>query len=259
MTQDRPAFASIKLHRPRALAGWIVRSRLLDRLNQVLQEPVALISAPAGFGKTTLISQWLDHCPLPNAWLQLDEGDHEIPVFLEGIIAALRQIFPDCLRKTADLLLTPESIPLPVWKSTLFDDLALLADTPCVLALDDYHLVGNPSIDLLLADVLRSETLSLHLIIAARRSPSLSFSKLRVQRRIVEIPTADLRFTDSEAALYFDQAAHLPLSSSAIQQLLMKTEGWAAGLALAAISLREENQPDDLISKLSGSDSQVSE
>ncbi len=259
MEQDRPAFPSIKLHRPRALAGWIVRARLLERLNRVLQEPVALISAPAGFGKTTLLSQWLDRCPLPNAWLQLDEGDHEIPAFLAGVVAALRQLFPDCLRKTADLLLSQGSIPLSIWKSTLIDDLALLEDTPCVLALDDYHLVGNPSIDLLLADVLRSESLSLHLIISARRSPSLSFSKLRVQRRIVEIPTADLRFTDSEAALYFDQAAHLPLSSSAIQKLQLKTEGWAAGLVLAGISLREEVRPEDLIAHLSDSDSQVSD
>ncbi len=258
MAEDRPAFPSIKLHRPRALAGWIVRSRLLERLDRVLQEPVALISAPAGFGKTTLVSQWLDRCPLPNAWLQLDEDDHEIPAFLAGVVAALRQLFPDCLQKTADLLLTSGSIPLAVWKSTLLDDMALLADMPCVLALDDYHLVGNPSIDLLLADVLRSEPLSLHLIIAARRSPSLSFSKLRVQRRIVEIPTADLRFTDSEAVLYFDQAAHLPLSSSSVQRLQVKTEGWAAGLALAAISLREENQPEELVAQISGSDSQVS-
>ncbi|MGE5374192.1 MAG: hypothetical protein ACM3XO_03980, partial [Bacteroidota bacterium] len=259
MAEDRPAFPSIKLHRPRTLAGWIIRSRLLERLDRVLQEPVALISAPAGFGKTTLVSQWLDRCPIPNAWLQLDEGDHEIPAFLEGVVAALRQLFPECLRKTADLLLTPESIPLAVWKSTLFDDLALLDDTPCVLALDDYHLVGNPSIDLLLADVLRSESLTLHLILSARRSPSLAFSKLKMQGRIVEIPTAEMRFTDSEAVLYFDQAAHVPLSNSAVQQLQVKTEGWAAGLALAAISLREEIRPEDLISELSGSDSRVSD
>jgi LuxR family maltose regulon positive regulatory protein len=259
MAEEHHTFPSIKLHRPRAVAGWIVRARLLERLNQVLQQPVALISAPAGFGKTTLLSQWLDRCPLPNAWLQLDEDDHEIAAFLAGVVAALRQLFPDCLRKTADLLLTPGSIPLAIWKSTLIDDLALMEDTPCVLALDDYHLVGNPSIDLLLADVLRSESLSIHLIISARRTPSLSFSKLRVQRRIVEIRTAELRFTDSEAVLYFDQAAHFPLSSSAIQKLQLKTEGWAAGLTLAAINLREENRPDDLISYLSGLDSQVSD
>jgi LuxR family maltose regulon positive regulatory protein len=260
MAEDRPAFPSIKLHRPRALAGWILRSRLLERLDQVLQQPVALISAPAGFGKTTLLSQWLDRCLLPNAWLQLDEDDHEIPAFLEGIVAALRQLFPDCLRKTADLLLLSQgTIPMTVWKSTLIDDLALLEDTPCVLALDDYHLVGNPSIDLLLADVLRSESISIHLIIAARRSPSLSFSKLRVQRRIVEIPTADLRFTDSEAVLYFDQTAHLPLSMTAVHELQVKTEGWAAGLALAAISLREETQPQDLISRLHSLDTEASD
>ncbi len=259
MAEDRPAFPSIKLHRPRTVAGWIVRSRLLERLNQVLQQPVALISAPAGFGKTTLLSQWLDRCPLPNAWLQLDEDDHEIPAFLAGVVAALRQLFPDCLRKTADLLLTSGTIPLAIWKSTLIDDLALLEDTPCVLALDDYHLVGNPSIDILLADVLRSESLSIHLIISARRSPSLSFSKLRVQRRIVEIPTAAMRFTDSEAVMYFDQAAHVPLTSSAVQQLQLKTEGWAAGLALAAISLREEARPEELIAQLDGSDTQVSD
>ena len=165
MAQDHPAFPSIKLHRPRALAGWIVRSRLLERLDLVLQAPVALVSAPAGFGKTTLLSQWLDRCPLPNAWLQLDEGDHEIPAFLAGVVAALRQLFPDCLRKTADLLLLSQgSIPMTIWKSTLIDDLALLEDTPCVLALDDYHLVGNPLIDVLLTDVLCSESLSLHLI-----------------------------------------------------------------------------------------------
>src|SRR5512140_722076 len=169
MAEDRQAFPSIKLHRPRALAGWIVRSRLLERLDQVLHQPVALISAPAGFGKTTLLSQWLDRCPLPNAWLQLDENDHELPAFLAGVVAALRQLFPDCLRKTADLLLLSHgSIPLTIWKSTLIEDLALLEDTPFVLALEDYHLVGNPTVDLLLADVLLREGLSLHLIISAR-------------------------------------------------------------------------------------------
>ena len=259
MPEEHYTFPSIKLHRPRAVAGWIARPRLLESLNQVLHEPVALISAPVGFGKTTLLSQWLDRCPLPNVWLQLDEDDHDIPAFLAGFVAALHQLFPNCLRKTADLLLTPGSIPLAIWKSTLIDDLALLEDTPCILALDDYHLIGNPSVDLLLADVLRNESLSLHLIISARRSPSLAFSRLRVQRRIVEIPTADLRFTDTEAALYFDQTAHLPLSNSAVQKLQLKTEGWAAGLALAAISLREEASPEELIAQLAGSDMQVSD
>ena len=254
-----PTFPRRKLHRPQPVAGWINRPRLLARLDQVLQKQVALISAPAGFGKTTLISQWLDGCTLPNAWLQLDEDDHEIPEFMAGITAALRQLFPSCLQRIADLTLASGTVPTLVWKSALIDDLELLEGETFILALDDYHLVGNPSIDLLLAEVLSSETLPLHLILSARRSPSLSFSRLRVQGQIVEISTADLRFTDAEASLYFDQAALAPLTSTAIQKLQIKTEGWAAGLALVAISLREESQPEKLIAHLGGADKAVSD
>lgn len=240
MVDILPQFPRTKLHRPRVAAGWITRPRLLERLDQVQQKPVALISAPAGFGKTTLLSQWLERCPLPNAWLQLDENDHEVSVFLSGVVAALRQRFPSCLQKTSDLLRAQNPVPLEIWKNALIGDLELLADTPLVLALDDYHQVGNPSIDLLLTDILCYEPLSLHLIIAARRSPSLSFSRLRVQGQVVEIPTADLRFTTSETLAYVRQAVDFTLSVEAIDQLQDKTEGWAAGLALVAISLREE-------------------
>jgi LuxR family transcriptional regulator, maltose regulon positive regulatory protein len=259
MTENRPPFPSIKLHRPRSVPGWIVRPRLLARLDQALQKPVALVSAPAGFGKTTLVSQWLDNCRLPNAWLQLDENDHEIPVFLSGVVAALRQLFPSCLQKTTGLLLALGSVPLEAWTSALVDDLELLEGMPFVLALDDYHLVANPAIDLLLADVLRCDPQPMHLILAARRSPALSFSRLTVQRLVVDIRPADLRFTGSETSLYFQQTAHLPLSDSDIHNLQVKTEGWAAGLALAAISLREDVSPEELIAHLEGPDSQFSD
>ncbi len=186
MLEHRSEFPRVKLHRPHAVAGSVERPRLLEKLDQVLLKPVALISAPAGFGKTTLLTQWLDRCPLPNAWLQLDENDHEIPAFLSGVVTALRQLFPGCLQKTADLQHAQGTVPLASWKSALIADLELLEDTPFILVLDDYHLVGNPSIDLLLADVLRYEPLPLHLILSARRSPSLSFSRLKVHERVVE-------------------------------------------------------------------------
>ena len=259
MTEYQPEFPRIKLHRPHAIAGWIERPRLLKQLDQVLQRPVALISAPAGFGKTTLISQWLDRCPLPSAWLQLDEGDHDIPTFLAGVVAAMRQLFPGCMQKTADLIRPSGSVPLSVWKSALMDDLELLDDRPFILALDDYHLVANPSIDLLLADVLRFDPQPMHLILSARRSPSLSFSRLRLDGLVVDIRSADLRFTDAESSLYILQTSHLQLSVSAINLLQVKTEGWPVGLTLAAISLREEAQPDELIAHLDGSDSRVSD
>ena len=99
MTDFPTSFPRTKFCRPRVATGWIPRLRLKERLDQVLQKPVALISAPAGFGKTILISQWLDSSKLPNAWLQLDEGDHEIPGFMMGLTAALRQLFPGCLQR----------------------------------------------------------------------------------------------------------------------------------------------------------------
>jgi LuxR family transcriptional regulator, maltose regulon positive regulatory protein len=251
--------SSTKLHRPQVVKGWISRPRLIGQLDQLLEKSIALISAPAGFGKTTLLTQWLDRCPRPYAWLQLDENDHEISVFLSGVVAALRQLFPGCLQKTADLQHALGAVPLAIWKSALIGDLELLEDTPFILALDDYHLVGSPSIDLLLADVLGYESLSLHLILSARRSPSLSFSRLKVQDRVVEVKTADLRFTDSEALAFFHQTIQVPLSDAAINQLQEKTEGWAVGLTLAAISLREEIQPEELITHLDRPDRQVSD
>jgi len=258
MAEYHLEFPRVKLHRPHAIAGSIERPRLLEKLDQVLQKPIALISAPAGFGKTTLMTRWLDRCPVPNAWLQLDENDCEIPTFLSGVVAALRHLFPICLQNTANLQHAPGTVPLADWKHALIADLELLKDTPFILALDDYHLVGNPAIDLLLIDVLGYESLPMHLIISARRNPSMSFSQLKVQGRIVEIKTADLRFTDSEAFTYMRQSLAIPLSVEAINQLQEKTEGWAAGLALAAISLREEVQHEELITHLGRADRHVS-
>jgi len=259
MTEYRSEFPTVKLHRPHAIAGSIERPRLLEKLDQVLEKPVALITAPAGFGKTTLLAQWLDRCPLPNAWLQLDENICEISEFLSGVVAALRQLFPGCLQKTDDLQSAQGTVPLAAWKNALIVDLELLEDTPFILALDDYHLVENPTIDLLLTDVLRYESLPLHLILTARRSPSLSFSRLKIYDRVVDIKTADLRFTDSEAFTYLRQSVTVPLSIAAINQLQEKTEGWATGLALAAITLREEAQSEKLITHLDAPNRQVSD
>jgi LuxR family maltose regulon positive regulatory protein len=259
MAEYRSEFPSVKLHRPHAIAGSIERPRLLEKLDQVLEKPVALITAPAGFGKTTILAQWLDRCPLPNAWLQLDEDICEISEFLSAIVAALRQLFPGCLQKTDDLQHAQGTVPLVAWKNALVADLELLEDTPFILALDDYHLVENPSIDLLLTDVLRYESLPLHLILTARRSPSLSFSRLKVHDRVVDIKTADLRFTDSEAFTYLRQSVAIPLSIANINHLQEKTEGWAAGLALAAITMREDVQPELLITLLDAPNRQVSD
>lgn len=259
MTETRFDIPRAKLYRPPASPVWVARPRLLEKLDQVLRKSAALVSAPAGFGKTTLLIQWLDRCPLPNAWLQLDPSDHEIPAFLTGVTAALRQVFPGCLAKTAGLQRAQSPVPQNAWLNALIDDLALLEGTPFILALDDYHLLGNPEIDILLSELLRYELQSMHLVLSARRSPALSFSRLKVQDKLVEIRPADLRFTDGEAQAYLHQAIQHPLSKEVIHRLQEKTEGWAASLTLAAINLRQESQPEQLLTHLDELDTQVSD
>jgi LuxR family transcriptional regulator, maltose regulon positive regulatory protein len=252
-------FLRTKLHRPRVMAGWITRPRLLNQLDQALEKPITLISAPAGYGKTTILAQWLEQCPLPKAWLQLDENDNELPMFFTGVVAALRQVFPECLQKTADLLLSSLPVPLSVWQTTLMSDLDDLVDQPFVLALDDYHLLNNPEIDQLLYEILCWEASPLHLVISTRRNPAISFTRLMVQGQIVEIRAADLRFTETEVAAYLNRVAIFHLSETAINQLQQKTEGWPVGLALVAIKLREIANPEELIANLDGSDYRISD
>jgi LuxR family transcriptional regulator, maltose regulon positive regulatory protein len=259
MTEYRSEFPIIKLHRPHAIPGSIERPRLLEKLDQVLHKPLALITAPAGFGKTNLLTQWLDHCPLPNAWLQGDENVQDVPMFMSGVVAALHQLFPGCLQKTKDLLHAHAPVPTSVWISSLIGDLEQLENTPFILSLDDYHLFNIPSIDMILSDLLRYEAQPMRLIIAARRNPPISFSRLKVQNMVVEIGSADLRFTDAEAKSFLSQNVDVPLTADVINQLEEKTEGWAAGLALAAISLRKKVQPEQLIAQLDGADRQMSD
>ena len=183
-----------KLNRPRLTNRIMPRMRLLDRLNQVIEKPVALISAPAGFGKTTLLCQWLEECPLPSAWLQLDENDSNFTLFLTYFVSAIQQIFPESFAETANLLLSEQSIPHVVWQIAVINDLDALSETPFVLVLDDYHLLHNPRIDALLSEILLYHPAALHLVIAARLSPALPFSRLRVQEQLIEIRTVELRF-----------------------------------------------------------------
>ena len=178
---------------------------------------------------------------------------------MSGVVTALRQLFPSCLPKTANLLHALAPVPTSVWISSLIDDLEQLENTPFILSLDDYHLINNPTIDMILSDLLRYETQPMHLILAARRNPPISFSRLKVQNMVVEIGTADLRFTEAEAESFLRQNVDAPLSAEVINQLEEKTEGWAAGLALAAISLREKVQPEQLITQLGEGDRLVSD
>ena len=246
----------------------VLRPRLLERLNQGLligRTPgVTLISAPAGFGKTTLVSEWIEDCRTKNAdrglkpgksipsnnpqfcWLSLDEGDSDLTRFLTCLVAALRTVAPHIGEGVlsqpppADLLLTillNEMTAIPV---------------NFVLVLDDYHLVDSNPVDLALIFLLEHLPPQMHLVITTREDPQLPLARLRAQGRLTELRAADLRFTPAEAAEFLNQVMSLNLSASDIAALEDRTEGWIAGLQLAALSMRGREDVHEFISSFAG-------
>ena len=222
-------------------------------MNQALERQLTLVSAPAGSGKTTLLCQWLECVKVKFAWLQIDEKDNDIHILLAYILAALSEIFSHVFEETIILL---KANPLPPYLeiiTTLVNELDALDETPFILVLDDYQLIHNREIDLLLSEILRFPPRGLRLVIASRRDPSISFSKLRMQKRILDIRFTDLRFTSPEIETFLQQTLEFSLSTAAIEKLKNKTEGWIGGLRMAALSLQDEPDAEGLVSRLHGS------
>ena len=264
-----------KLYMPPPRPRVIHHARLIDRLQAGLQRMpgVILISASAGFGKTTLVSDWLSETrneergtmtedenphrssfpvpsssfPVPSssfltprskvAWLTLDKDDNDLPRFLAYVIAALQTIAPTVGEATSAALHASRSQPpTDVLLTALLNDLAALGDT--VLVLDDYHAIDCPPIDEALAFLVEHLPPQFRLVIATREDPPLPLAQLRAQGRLTELRVTDLRFTPDEAAAFLNQAMGLHLSASDIAALEARTEGWIAGLQLAALSLQ---------------------
>lgn len=237
-----------KLYRPRLAGDLIRRPRVRELLNRSLDRSVTLVCAPAGFGKTTLLSRWLEECACPSAWLSLDEGDSDTAVFLSYFVAAVRTIFPDACADTLLLLRASQLPPLGPLVTTLANDLDRLRDAPAlpagqrfILILDDYHLVGAQAVHDLLAELLRHPPPTIHLILSTRQDPPLPLNMLRARGELGEIRMHDLRFSSDEAAAFMQQMLGTPLDADALAILQERTEGWAAGLRLAALTLSTSN------------------
>src|SRR6266581_1713221 len=241
-----------KLYIPRLRPNVVSRSRLLERLNEGLHGKLTLISAPAGFGKTTLVSEWLAGGARPAAWLSLDEGDNDLTRFLTYLVAALQTIAATLGAGVSGALQSPQPPPPESILTALLNDITTISDH-FVLVLDDYHVLAAKPVDQALTFLLEHLPPHLHLVIATREDPLLPLARLRARGHLTEVRAVDLRFTPSEAAGFLNQVMGLGLSAQDIAALEDRTEGWIAGLQLAAISLQGQQDATSFITSFTGS------
>ena len=241
-----------KLYIPPTRAQLVIRPRLIDQLNQGLHRKLTLISAPAGFGKTTLVSEWIAGCERPVAWLSLDEGDNDYSRFLTYLVTALETIAARIGTVVLPLLQSSQPPPTESILTTLLNEISTIADS-FILILDDYHMVDSKAVDNALTFLLENLPPQMHLVITTREDPNLPLARLRVRNQLTELRVTDLRFTASEAAEFLNQAMGLSLSVEDIAALEARTEGWIAGLQLAALSMQGHEDTTSFIKSFSGS------
>ncbi|MGF7032280.1 LuxR family maltose regulon positive regulatory protein [Paenibacillus mucilaginosus] len=230
----------------------VLRSRLIARLNEGLHRKLTLVAAPAGSGKTTLVSEWASACGRPAAWLSLDEGENDPARFLAYLTAAVQTVEAKLGEGVLQALRSPQPPPIESLLTIWLNDIAAAAD-PFLLVLDDYHAIhAKPATDLL-AFLLDHLPPQMHLVLATREIPDLPLSRLRVRDQITELQAADLRFTLNEAGDLLNRVMGLSLSSADIAGLEARTEGWAAGLQLAGISLQGQQDAAGFIQSFTGS------
>lgn len=213
---------------------------------------MTLIAAPAGFGKTTLVSAWVAGCDRQVAWLSLDKGDSDPTRFLKGFVAALQTIAPNIGEGVLGVLQSPQPPPTESILTALLNEIATIPNNS-VLVLDDYHVIDANSVDNALTFLLDHLPPQMHLIIATREDPQLPLARLRARDQLAELRVTDLRFTPSEAAGFLNQSMGLNLSAEDIAALETRTEGWIAGLQLAAISLQGHKDATSFVESFTGS------
>jgi LuxR family transcriptional regulator, maltose regulon positive regulatory protein len=257
----RVALLGTKLHVPRPRRQVVSRPRLTGQmpLGPGALPRLVLVSAPAGFGKTTLLSQWLagwrtvqDAASRRVAWLSLDAEDSDPRRFLANVLAAIQATAPQVGLDAAALLQSDGATVVPAVLVALINDLDGL-DGPIVLALDDYHVIESREVHEAMAFLLDHLPLDVGVAIATRADPPLPLTRLRTRGELLELRAADLRFTQQEAADFLNEAMGLHLEPGQVDALASRTEGWAAGLQLAGLSLRGPGDAGEFIKAFRGS------
>ena len=244
-----------KLYAPPPRPKIVLRPRLIERLNEGMHCKLTLISASAGFGKTTLVSEWIASCGRPVAWLSLDEGDNDPSRFLSYIVAALQTIKAEIGAGLLGALQSPQPPPPEMILTALLNEITTVPDN-FVLVLDDYHVIDSKPGDEALTFLLKHLPPQMHLVIATREDPHLPLARLRARGQLIELRAADLRFTPSEANDFLNQVMDLNLSPEDIAALETRTEGWITGLQLAALAMlamHGHQDPASFIKSFTGS------
>ncbi|MCP4164876.1 MAG: hypothetical protein GY759_03150 [Chloroflexi bacterium] len=244
-----------KLFIPLIRPSVVARPRLTLQLNEGLHQKLTLVSAPAGFGKTTLLSEWIVDRLDPKirvAWLSLDENDNDPTRFLTYSIAALQTIDADIAIGALRALQSPQPPPTETALTSLINEIAASPDK-IIFILDDYHLIEAQAIHDALSFLLENIPPQMHLVIATREDPPLSLARLRARGQLTELRVADLRFTTSEAADFLNRVMGLNPSTKDIAALGTRTESWIAGLQLAAISMWGRADTASFIQAFTGS------
>gem|GEM_PF-56060 len=250
-----------KLYIPPTRPELVSRSRLIERLNEGLHRKLTLVSAPAGFGKTTLVSDWLRQLDISAVWLSLDEGDNDPVRFLTYFVAALGTIEANIGKGALSVLQSPQPPPAEAILTSLLNEIAGLPNR-IILVLDDYHLIEAKPIHGILTFLLEhlpphtdpgGQRQGMHLVIATREDPPMPLARLRARGQLTELRATDLRFTASEAAEFLNQVMGLNLSAEDIAALETRTEGWITGLQLAAISMQGREDATSFIRSFTGS------
>jgi LuxR family maltose regulon positive regulatory protein len=241
-----------KLFIPRPRSNLVSRPRLTQRLNAGLDGRLTLIAAPAGFGKTTLLSEWIPQSPRCVTWLSLDEGDNDPARFWAYLIASVQQIHPDLGQSGLVLLQSPQSLPITVIITSLINDIAESPDSFCTV-LDDYHFIDTQSIHEGMAYLIDNIPANYHLVLTTRVNPPLPLARLRARDQLSELRARDMRFRADECLTFLKEMMDLNLSAEEVAALETRTEGWIAGLQLAAFSMQGAEDVDGFIQAFTSS------
>jgi LuxR family maltose regulon positive regulatory protein len=251
-----------KLYVPRSRRGLVPRRRLSERLDRGAASKLTLVSAPAGFGKTTLLTEWLAAGPAAPAderlvaWLSLDRADNDPASFWTYVIAALRTAAPGVGESALAFLRAPQPPPIETVLTALLNDLGSIT-SEIVLVLDDYHVVDAGDVQEGMAFLLDHLPPWLHVVIASRADPALPLARWRARGELVETRAAELRFTPDEAAVYLNETMGLQLTARDVAALEGRTEGWIAALQLAALSMQGRDDVAGFIAGFAGDDRYV--